>query len=188
MSNRRFYLFWMLAFLGFPLGGLLAIVVVGSVEGLLSAAIAGVLAGSVIGVAQFLVLRRRPGVGPAWILATALGLALGNAVGAALTGAGTSMGALILTGVAAGAAVGTSQWVLLRGRAAVLWPPVVTLAWPVGWTVTWAISVDVERGYAVFGSAGAGLRDDHRCGHAAPDPPLAHATRERSPTGEKGRR
>jgi hypothetical protein len=29
------------------------------------------------------------------------------------------------------------------------------LAWPVGWTVTWAIGVDVERGYAVFGSAGA---------------------------------
>jgi hypothetical protein len=156
MSNGRFYLFWMLAFLGFPLGGLLAIVVVGSVEGLLSAAIARALAGSVIGAAQFLVLRRRPGVGPAWILATALGLALGNAVGAALTGAGTSIGALILTGVAAGAAVGTSQWVLLRGRgAAVLWPPVVALAWPVGWTVTWAVGVDVERGYAVFGSAGA---------------------------------
>jgi hypothetical protein len=77
-------------------------------------------------------------------------------VGAALTGAGTSVGALILTGVVAGAAVGTSQWVLLRGHAAaVLWPPVVALAWPVGWTVTWAIGVDVERGYAVFGSAGA---------------------------------
>ena len=31
----------------------------------------------------------------------------------------------------------------------------VAVAWPVGWTVTWSIGVDVERGYAVFGSSGA---------------------------------
>jgi hypothetical protein len=30
----RFFLWWMLAFLGFPLGGLLALVVVGAMEGL----------------------------------------------------------------------------------------------------------------------------------------------------------
>ena len=29
----RFFLWWMLTFLGFPLGGLLALVLVGSVEG-----------------------------------------------------------------------------------------------------------------------------------------------------------
>jgi len=53
----RFFLWWMLAFLGFPLGGLLAFVVVGSVEGVVSGALGGALAGAVIGAAQWLVLR-----------------------------------------------------------------------------------------------------------------------------------
>jgi hypothetical protein len=157
MSGGRFFLFWMLAFLGFPLGGLLSILVVGSVEGILSAALAGALAGAVIGAAQFLALRRRLGVGPAWILVTAFGLGVGDAVGAALTGAGTGIWALIVAGIAAGTAVGTLQWALLRRRvaAAILWPPFVAVAWPISWAVTWAVGVDVERGYAVFGSSGA---------------------------------
>ena len=31
----------------------------------------------------------------------------------------------------------------------------VSGAWALGWLTTWAIGVDVERGYAVFGSSGA---------------------------------
>jgi hypothetical protein len=60
----RFFLWWMLAFPGFPLGGLLALVVVGSMEGLVSGALGGALAGAVIGAAQWLVLRRYMRVGP----------------------------------------------------------------------------------------------------------------------------
>ena len=157
MSGGRFFLFWMLAFVGFPLGGLLAVVVVGSIGDMLSAAAAGALAGLVIGTVQFLALRGRLRVGPGWIFAVAVGLAVGDAMGAALTGAGTSMGALIVTGLAAGACVGAAQWPLLRKRvaAALVWPLVVAVAWPLGWTVTWAVGVDVERGYAVFGASGA---------------------------------
>lgn len=157
MTGRRFFLFWMLAFLGFPLGGLLAILTVGPIEGPLSAAFAGAIAGLVIGAAQFLALRGRLAVGPGWVLATAVGLAVGNAAGAALTGAGTGIGALVFTGLAAGACVGVAQWTFLRrhGAAALLWVPVVAAAWPIGWTVTWAVGVDVERGYAVFGASGA---------------------------------
>jgi len=157
MSGGRFFLFWMLAFLGFPLGGFLAVLVVGPVEGVFPAALAGALAGSVIGATQFLALRGRLRVGPGWVLATALGLAVGDAVSAALTGVGTSIGALIFTGVVAGASVGIAQWVLLRRHAAAAfpWPLVVAVAWPIGWTVTWAVGIDVERGYAVFGSSGA---------------------------------
>jgi hypothetical protein len=154
----RFFLWWMLAFLGFPIGGLLALMVVGSVEGVASGALAGALAGAVIGAAQWLVLRRYLRVGPEWILATALGVAIGDALGALLTGAGTGIGALLITGLATGVAVGLLQWGLfLRGRllAAGMWPPVVAIAWPLGWTVTWAAGVDVERGYYVFGSTGA---------------------------------
>jgi len=54
----RFFLWWMLAFLGFPLGGELALLVVGPVEGAVSGALGGALAGAVIGAAQWLVLRR----------------------------------------------------------------------------------------------------------------------------------
>jgi hypothetical protein len=153
----RFFLWWMLAFLGFPLGGLLALLVVGSVEGAVSGALGGALAGAVIGAAQWLVLRRYLRVGPEWILATALGVAIGDALGALLIGAGTRIGSLLITGLATGVAVGLLQWALLRGRVRVanLWVPVVAAAWPVGWTVTWSIGVDVERGYAVFGSTGA---------------------------------
>jgi hypothetical protein len=32
---------------------------------------------------------------------------------------------------------------------------VVAIAWPVGWTVTWAFGIDVERSYYVFGASGA---------------------------------
>ena len=154
----RFFLWWMPTFLGFPLGGLLALVLVGSVEGVLSGALAGALAGAVIGAAQWSVLRRYARVGPEWVLATALGVAIGDALGALLTGAGTGIGALLIIGLATGVAVGLLQWGLfLRGRLlrASLWAPVVAIAWPVGWTVTWAFGIDVERGYFVFGSSGA---------------------------------
>ena len=153
----RFFLWWMLAFLGFPVGGELALIVVGPVEGVLAGALGGALAGAVIGAAQWLVLRRYLRVGPEWILATALGVALGDGVGALLTGAGTGIGALLITGLATGVAVGLLQWGLLRGRALLgsLWPLVVAIAWPVGWTVTWAFGIDVERGYYVFGASGA---------------------------------
>ena len=152
-----FFLWWMLAFLGFPLGGLLTLVLVGSVDGVASGALAGALAGAVIGAAQWLVLRRYLRVGPGWVLATALVVAIGDAVGALLIGAGTGIGALLITGLATGVAVGLLQWWLLRGRVRVasLWPPVVAIVWPLGWTVTWAIGVDVERGIYVFGASGA---------------------------------
>jgi hypothetical protein len=153
----RFFLWWMLAFLGFPLGGFLSLVVVGSMEGAVSGALGGALAGAVIGAAQWLVLRRYMRVGPEWILATAFGLAIGDAFGALLTGAGTGIGALLILGVVTGVAVGLLQWGLLRGRLlrARLWPLVVAIAWPVGWTVTWAFGIDVERGYYTFGASGA---------------------------------
>jgi hypothetical protein len=154
----RFFLWWILAFRGFPLGGELALLVVGPVEGAVSGALGGALAGAVIGVAQWLVLRRYLRVGPVWVLATALGVAIGDTLGALLTGASTGIGALLITGLVTGVAVGLLQWgVFLRGRLllARLWAPVVAIAWPVGWTVTWAFGIDVERGYYVFGASGA---------------------------------
>ena len=87
-----------------------------------------------------------------------MGVAIGDALGALLTDAGTGIGALLITGLATGVAVGLLQWgLVLRGRLLVasLWLPVVAIAWPLGWTVTWAAGVDVERSYYVFGATGA---------------------------------
>jgi hypothetical protein len=108
-AGWRFFLWWMLTFLGFPLGGVLALLVVGSIDGAASGALAGALAGAVIGAAQWLVLRRYMSVGPAWVLATALGVATGDGVGALLTGAGTGIGDLLIIGVVTGVAVGLLQ-------------------------------------------------------------------------------
>ena len=52
----RFFLWWMLAFVGFPLGGFLAFMVVGSVEGVASGAL---VFAAITGMAMLLILRGR---------------------------------------------------------------------------------------------------------------------------------
>lgn len=148
---------WIAAALGFPFGGVLALSLAGPMDDVVSAALAGLLAGAVVGTAQWLVLRHYLGIDVVWIVATASGLALGNSVGAVLTGPGTGIEDLLVLGVAAGIAVGAAQWTLLRERLryAGLWVPVLAVAWPLGWTTTWSIGVDVSLGYAVFGAVGA---------------------------------
>jgi hypothetical protein len=107
-----FFLWWMLTFLGFPLGGLLALMVVGPVEGAVSGALGGALAGAVIGAAQWLVLRRYLRLGPEWIVATALGVAISDALGALLTGARTR-----ITTYSTLACPPASQWGCCSGTA-----------------------------------------------------------------------
>jgi hypothetical protein len=142
---------WIPTFLAFPAGGLLAIELVGSVDGPATAAAAGLLAGAVLGTGQWLALRAR-GIGARWIANTALALAAGSAAAAALTDAGTDTADLMLTGLIAGAAVGAAQSPLLARRS---WIAVTAAAWALGWLATASIGVDVERGYVLFGSAGA---------------------------------
>jgi hypothetical protein len=142
---------WLATFLAFPLGGLIAIETVGSVHDPLSAAAAGLLAGAVIGTGQWLALRAR-GVGRRWIAYTAAAMAAGSALASALTGSGTELADVMLAGLITGGAVGAAQSRLL-GRGS--WVAVTAAAWSLGWLATWLTIVDVERGYAVFGSSGA---------------------------------
>jgi hypothetical protein len=144
---------WLPTFLAFPLGGLIAVETVGSVHDPLSAAAAGLLAGAVIGTAQWLALRAR-GVGRRWIAHTAAAMAAGSALAAALTGSGTELTDVMLAGLVTGAAVGGAQSRLL-GRGAGAWVAATAAAWSLGWLATWLTIVDIERGYAVFGSSGA---------------------------------
>lgn len=148
---------WMATSLGFPFGGVLALSTSGPMVDAMSAALGGLLAGTVIGTGQWLVLRGYLGIDLTWVVATASGLALGNTLGAILTGAGTEITDLLYIGFAAGVCVGAAQWTLLRERLrlAGLWVLVLALAWPLGWTTTWSIGVDVSLGYAVFGAIGA---------------------------------
>jgi hypothetical protein len=156
-EERWFWAAWGAAFLGFPIGGAAATLLVGSIDTIGKAAIAGAVAGGVIGAAQWLVLRRRLRLSAFWIPATAGGMALGLALGQMLLGDGTTPLPLVLGGLIVGAAVGAAQAVLLRGVLPMpaLWAAVVTVGWAVAWTVSAAIGLDLTVNWAVFGSSGA---------------------------------
>src|SRR5829696_1719813 len=72
---------WLPTFLAFPLGGLLAIETLGSLDDVASGAAGGLLAGVVIGAGQWLALRSR-GVGRRWVAYSAAGMAGGTALAA----------------------------------------------------------------------------------------------------------
>ena len=156
-GERWFWPAWGAAFLGFPIGGFAATALAGPIETVGAAAIAGAVAGGVIGGAQWLVLRRRLPLSPLWAPATAGGLALGLALGHTLLGDATTAVPLLGRGLVVGAAIGTAQAALLRGvlPTPAIWAAAVTLGWPLGWAVTAAFGIDLAAKWAVFGASGA---------------------------------
>ena len=160
---------WCLSFVGFPIGGFVAEAIVGPIDEVWSAVVAGAIAGAAIGAAQWLTLRkigldastsglfvRRNGA-LAWIGMTAAGLALGLGVGVAIFDYGTSVGDLAVLGAVSGLGVGAAQWLVLRDHvgAGLLWVVGIAALWALGWTITTSIGVDVESKWAVFGASGA---------------------------------
>jgi hypothetical protein len=156
-DGRWFWPGWGAAFLGFPIGGAAATLLVGPIETVGAAVIAGAAAGGVIGGAQWLVLRWRLPLSALWVPATAGGMALGMALGHVLLGDAMTQLPLLLRGLIAGAVIGAAQAVLLRGilPTPILWAAVVALGWPLAWAVSAAIGIDLSRNWAVFGSSGA---------------------------------
>lgn len=148
------FLRWTPTLLGFPIGGWLAVQLAGSATDPLNAALAGAIAGAVIGGAQWLALGRRASW--LWLVATAFGMAVGSAASVSVTGGATSVLALAVTGVLTGAFVGTAQALSLRQgwRVVAAWASTVSLSWAVGWIVTANVIVDAERGYVTFGLSG----------------------------------
>jgi hypothetical protein len=145
---------WLLATIGYPLAGIAGRLVAGPATTWTAALLAGLVAGLVVGGAQALAMSpRRPDL--RWALAMAVGSGIGLAVSVAL---GLSP---LATGLLAGALIGIAQATVasraaLDPRRSVLaWPVVVALAWGLGWSVTTAIGVDPEAGWAVFGLSGA---------------------------------
>ena len=154
--NVKAWLRWTAGFLAFPIAGVLAEALTGRINDFSSALIGGMVAGAVIGTGQWLVARRLLDA-QTWIPATALAMGIGLAVGAWAVGYGTSLGELALRGFITGIPLGVAQAYLLRGRVANAWAwgVAMPLLWALGWTVTTAAGVDVERQYAVFGALGA---------------------------------
>src|SRR5689334_25377678 len=108
-DGRWFWPAWGAAFLGFPIGGAAATLLVGPIETVGAAVIAGAAAGGVIGGAQWLVLRRRLPLSALWVPATAGSMALGMALGHVLLGDATTQLPLLLRGLIVGAVIGAAQ-------------------------------------------------------------------------------
>lgn len=157
-SSARPFARWMVSFVGFPLGGLTAMVLSGPVDSTLAAITGGLLTGTILGAAQALAMGfdRRDLL--TWVLATAAGLTTGLAIGARLVDFRTGLGDLVLQGAICGLAVGTTQALALvrrTGAIASFWPAHLAATWSIGWAVTTAVGVQVEDQFTVFGSAGA---------------------------------
>ena len=190
-DSRRFnvkgWLLWTAAFVSFPIAGIAAGLAAGRINDAIAALAGGLVAGAVIGTGQWLAARRLLGDPRAWIPATAAAMGIGLLAGAWAVGYGTSIGELALMGAITGVPVGAVQAFLLRDRVARswAWAAAKPLLWALGWAVTTAAGIGVDRQYAVFGAFGAitfmalsgVLLDRLRAATpAAPSPPHSPAT------------
>jgi hypothetical protein len=158
---RAMWLWPVAVLVGFPAGGYVADLVVGGVDSVGAALVAGLIAGMIIGAAEWFALRRR--VSWLWITATSGGMSLGLAAGAALVDYGTGRGDVVLIGAATGVGVGVLQALVLarqriRGRipGAFWWALANPPAWALGWFVTsYVITTNVDERFPNFGASGA---------------------------------
>lgn len=141
----------------FPIGGLLADLVVDGVDSVGAALVGGLIAGLVIGAAEWWALRRR--ISWLWIAATSLGMAAGLAVGAALVDYEVGRADLLLMGAVMGVGVGVLQALVLarhRVSGAVWWAVANPPAWALGWVVSsYVISANIDERFTNFGASGA---------------------------------
>jgi len=118
-----------------------------------------VVTGLVLGVVQALFSRRRlPLVG--WTVATSVGvgIGIGLTVGSTAVGRGTGLGQLALQGALTGLVIGRLQALVLPASLGLrrwAWAAAAPGVWAVGWAVTTAAGVDVDRQFTVFGATGS---------------------------------
>jgi hypothetical protein len=149
---------WPLAVIvGFPIGGLIANVIVGPVDSVGPAIAGGLIAGAVIGAAQWVALRRL--VTWIWIAATSVGMAAGLTIGAAVVDYGTSRGDVVVMGAVTGLGVGGLQAIVLarqRIAGAAWWAAANPPAWALAWLVSsYVLSSNVDEQFTNFGASGA---------------------------------
>jgi hypothetical protein len=157
-TSRNWIVGWLVAFVGFPIGGLLTTLLIGRLETPLEGVIGGLAAGVAIGTTQWLALRRRIPISFHWIMATAIGMAVGVGVSVALFGAESSVNATLMRAPLTGLAIAIAQWLVLRRQlqSALWWIPVITIVYSVAWFITiQVIGSGLNEGFIVFGSSGA---------------------------------
>ena len=148
---------WPLAIvLGFPVGGLVANLIVGAVDSVSAALFGGLIAGVVVGAAQWLALRRV--VTWVWIAATSIGMAAGLTLGAVLVDYGIGRVDLMLMGAVTGAGAGGLQAVVLarqRITGAGWWAVANPPAWALAWLVSsYVITANIDERFTNFGASG----------------------------------
>jgi hypothetical protein len=151
-------LLWIVATVGFPIGGLLAQSIAGPAATVPAGLLSGLIAGAIIGLAQGIALGRRDQALVLWVTGTAV--ALGVALAGVTMNAGliATTGTAVGLGIVSGVLIGAAQAVLLQ-RAGVAnawaWIPITTLAWAVGWFITASVGVALAPGWPVYGASGA---------------------------------
>jgi hypothetical protein len=154
---RRLWLWPVAVLVSFPIGGYLADLVVDGVDSVGAALVGGLIAGLIIGAAEWFALRRW--VSWLWIVATSIGMAAGLSAGAALVDYGISRGNLLLMGATTGLGVGALQALVLSRShvsGAFWWALANPPGWALGWLVTsYVITRNVKDQFTNFGASGA---------------------------------
>jgi hypothetical protein len=154
---RRLWIWPIAILISFPIGGYLADLVVDGVDSVGAALVGGLIAGLVIGAAEWFALRRW--VSWLWIPATSIGMAVGLTAGAALVGYGIGRGDILIMGAVTGLGVGALQaLVLARSRVsgALWWAIANPPAWALGWFVTsYVITRNIQDQFTNFGASGS---------------------------------
>jgi hypothetical protein len=157
MTARQIWLWPVSILVGFPIGGYVADLVVDGVDSVGAALTAGLIAGAVIGAAEWFALRRW--VSWLWIPATTAGMTIGLAAGAALVDYGIGRGDLALMGAVTGLAVGVLQALVLarhQVHGAFWWAIANPPAWTLGWFVSsYVIARNIAERFPIFGASGA---------------------------------
>jgi hypothetical protein len=156
-TGRRIWLWPVAILVSLPIGGFIADLVVDGVDSVGAALAGGLIAGAIIGAAEWFAFRQW--VSWLWILATIAGMGAGLVAGAALVDYGIARGDLALMGAVTGVGVGVLQaLVLARHRipGAFWWAVANPPAWALGWLVTsYVITRNIDERFPIFGASGA---------------------------------
>jgi hypothetical protein len=150
---------WVIAIVGFPIGGFIGHLLAGPAATIPAALISGLIAGAIIGAGHAVALGiLRPQVLALWAGASALGLGVALAAVTGVIGQIETQTEAIALGAISGLALGAGQAALLmreRVANAWIWAIATGVAWAVGWAVTSGVGVALAAGWPVYGLSGA---------------------------------
>jgi hypothetical protein len=149
---------WIVAVVGFPIGGFLGQAIAGPASTVPSALLSGVIAGLIIGGCQALALGLPAQALATWTVGTAASLGVALTIVTAAIGQIESTTEAVGLGVLSGVLIGGVQGALFtRAHVAHAWIWIVAslFAWGVGWLITASVGVALAPGWPVYGLSGA---------------------------------